>query len=74
MTDFDISLLMERDLWGAPKNKDMHGKNAQCKKCWHIGETEKEAGVIVGRSESWVEKRYGSFSTALLNELAETGI
>ena len=74
LTTHDISLLMERDLWGASKNKAMHGKNARCKKCWHTGETEKEAGVILGKSESWVEKRYGTFSTALLLEMAETVI
>jgi hypothetical protein len=72
LTGFDVTLLRERDLWGGPKNKAMHSKNAACKKCWHGGETEKEAGVILGKSESWVEKRYGTFSTALSQEISET--
>lgn len=72
LTGYDVTLLRERDLWGGLKNKLMHGKNATCKKCWHNGDTEKEAGVILGKSESWVEKRYGTFSTALLLETAES--
>ena len=71
LTGYDIALLKERDLWGAPKNKTMHGKNALCKKCWHGGKTEKEAAVIVSKSVSWVEKRYGTFSSALLQEQEE---
>lgn len=72
LTGYDVELLMERNLWGTGKNKALHGKNATCKKCWHGGKTEKEAGVILGFSESWVEKRYGTFSSALLIESAET--
>jgi hypothetical protein len=71
ITGYDVTLLRERDLWGGLKNKVMHGKNAVCKKCWHAGDTEHEAAVKLGRSESWVEKRYGTFSTALLAEVAE---
>jgi len=66
LTSHDITLLRERDLWG--KNKTLNAQNATAKKCWHSGKSEKEAGVILGKSESWVEKRYGTFSTALLQE------
>lgn len=74
LTGYDVTLLKERELWGTAKNKILHGKNATCKKCWHGGKSEKEAGVILGKSESWVEKRYGTFSSALLIEVEETGI
>lgn len=72
LTSHDITLLMERGYWGAPKNKDLHSKNATCKKCWHGGKTDKEAAVITGRDESWVQKRYGTFATALLQETSES--
>jgi hypothetical protein len=70
LTGYDVTLLRERDLWG--KNKAMHAQNATAKKCWHGGKTEKEAAVILGKSESWIEKRYGTFSTALLQETSES--
>lgn len=69
LTGYDVQLLKERDYWG--KNKALQSKNAMCKRLWHSGDTEKEAGVKLGKSESWVEKRYGSFATALLMENGE---
>lgn len=71
LTGYDVTLLRERDLWGGLKNTSMHSKNAHCKKCWHGGKTESEAATILGKSESWIEKRYGTFSTALLIETSE---
>lgn len=66
LTGYDVSVLKERGYWG--KMRDVQAKNALCKSHWHHGKTEKEAAVLLGCSVSWVEKRYGSFSTALLEE------
>jgi len=72
LTGYDVQLLKERDYWGGAKNKAMHSKNAMCKRLWHSGDTEREAAVKLGKSESWVEKRYGTFATALLMESGES--
>lgn len=70
ITGHDITLLKERGYWG--KGKDIHGKNSACKRMWHDGKSEKETAAALGVSESWAEKRFGSFSTALLQEQGES--
>lgn len=66
LTGYDVRLLKERGYWG--KGKDVQAKNAACKSAWHGGRSEAECAVSLGVSESWVEKRYGTFATALLEE------
>jgi hypothetical protein len=66
LTGYDLEVLKERGYWG--KERAVQAKNAACKAHWHHGKTEKEAAALLGCSVSWVEKRYGSFSTALLEE------
>lgn len=66
LTGYDVRLLKERGYWG--KGKDVQSKNAACKSAWHGGRSEAECAVSLGVSESWVEKRYGTFATALLEE------
>lgn len=66
LTGYDIRLLKERGYWG--KGRAINDKNAACKQCWHTGKTEKEAATQLKVSVSWIEKRYGSFTTALSEE------
>jgi hypothetical protein len=68
LTGYDTSMLKERQLWGG---KGVVVKNEQCKAHWHIGKTVKESAAMLALSASWVEKRYGTFSAALLQETAE---
>ena len=70
ITDFDLQLLKEREYWG--KTKSVQAKNVKCKKLWSEGKGERDAAVALGMSESWVEKRFGTFYTALQQETAET--
>lgn len=67
LTGYDIRLLKERGYWGF---KTVQAKNAKAKAMWHNGKTEKECAASIGVGESWVEKRYGTFSTALSEEKA----
>lgn len=64
LTETDISLLIERGYWG--KDKKVNAQNAACKRAWHQGNSEKEAAAALNLSVSWIEKRYGTFATALL--------
>lgn len=66
LTAFDVELLTERGYWGGKK---VIGQNAKAKEMWHGGKTELEAAKALGLSESWVEKRYGTFGEALKQEL-----
>lgn len=69
LTGYDIRLLKERGYWGmSAKGRATNDKNAACKQCWHTGKTEKEAATQLKVSVSWIEKRYGSFTTALSEE------
>ena len=68
LTGYDIELLKERTYWGGKK---VAAKNEQAKAYWHTGKTEREAAAMLGVSDSWVEKRFGTFSTALLQEKGE---
>lgn len=70
LTARDIDLLKERGYYG--KNPDVFAKNERCKAFWHEGKTDVEAGAILRVGASWVEKRYGTFSTALLIEKSQT--
>ncbi len=65
LTHHDIALLKERGYWGG---RPVQTKNAKAKALWHSGKSEKECAVSLGVGESWVEKRYGTFSTALTIE------
>ena len=67
LTEFDVQLLKERDYWG--QKKVLHTQNAACKAYWHTGKSEKEAATLLKRSDSWVKKRFGTFSVALSTEL-----
>jgi hypothetical protein len=69
LTAYDVRLLKARGYWG--KGADVQAKNAGCKLAWHNGRTEGECAVSLGVSESWVEKRYGTFATALLEEIGD---
>lgn len=71
LTGYDVTLLKERGYWG--KGKTVAARNASCKRMWHNGETERATATSLGVSESWVEKRFGTFATALSQELAENG-
>lgn len=70
LTGYDRRTLEQRDLWGG---KGVQAQNAKAKALWHGGETAGEAARQMGLSESWVEKRFASFSTALSEEVADTG-
>lgn len=63
LTDFDIQILKDRGYFG--KTKQVLIQNERAKEAWHKGATEREAAALVGVGESWIEKRYGTFSTAL---------
>ncbi len=68
LTGEDVELLIERDYWGVgtgQKTATLRAKNAQCKRLWHEGNTDKEIAAATGMSVSWVEKRTGTFSFAL---------
>lgn len=70
ITAYDIALLRERDYWG--QKKTVQNKNVKCKRMWSEGKTEKETAAALGVSESWVEKRFGTFYTALSQERGES--
>lgn len=63
LTAYDRSALEERGLWGGRK---VVNQNAAAKKAWHDGDTVGECAKAIRLSESWVEKRFGAFSDALL--------
>lgn len=62
LTDSDVTALIDRGLWGGREVQDV---NIRCKALWHDGKTVDEVGKILKRSTSWVEKRFGAFSSAL---------
>lgn len=66
LTQYDIDLLVDREYWG--KGKEVQNKNARCKQMWHSGSSEQETASALGVGESWVEKRFGTFATALSME------
>ena len=65
LTGYDIRLLQDRALWG---RKAVIDRNARCKQMWHNGKDEKETAASLGVSKSWVEKRFGTFGSALIEE------
>lgn len=69
ITAWDKSLLKERGYWG--QSSAVKAQNIKCKAMWHTGRTEAEAAASLGLGQSWVEKRYGTFATALLQEQKE---
>ena len=69
LTGFDIRLLEDRQYWGG---RAVREKNARCKAMWHNGDTEKECAASLGVSESWVEKRFGTFGSALIEEQSQS--
>ena len=62
ITDQDVTALIDRGLWGGREVQDV---NIRCKVLWHEGKTVDEASKILKRSESWTEKRFGAFGSAL---------
>jgi hypothetical protein len=66
LTSYDEALLKERGYYG--KTKAVVNSNALAKKAWHEGKTEREAATITGKGASWIEKRFGTFSSALSME------
>jgi len=69
LTGYDIRLLKERGYWGL--GRMVQEKNAKAKSAWHYGKSEKESAVALGVSLSWVEKRFGTFGSALAEEQNE---
>ena len=65
LTAYDRQTLDERDLWGGKK---VQAQNATAKRLWHDGESTAEAARQMRLSESWVEKRFAAFSSALSEE------
>lgn len=65
LTSFDVDLLIDRGYWGGKK---VQAQNQKCKKMWHNGETPTATAAALGLSESWVDKRYGTFAAALSDE------
>jgi hypothetical protein len=70
LTEFDVELLMERGYWG---QKKVQQNNAKAKRLWFKGETNVAIALAVERDISWVEKRVGTFSTALSLEKSKNG-
>lgn len=68
LTAYDRAALEERGLWGGRK---VINQNAAAKKSWHDGDTVGECAKTIQRSDSWVEKRFGAFGAALLDERGE---
>lgn len=66
LTDVDIEILSDRDLWG--KVSKVRAQNATCKAHWHNGLDESECAANMALSKSWVEKRYAAFNSALSGE------
>jgi hypothetical protein len=69
LTGYDKDVLKDRGYWSITKS--VTARNAEAKKHWYAGKTRKEAARLVGVSESWIEKRFGSFTTALSMEQTE---
>jgi hypothetical protein len=65
LTDWDMEVLEDRDLTGGEK---VTALNERCKHLWYAGEKQEDVERIMGRSDSWVEKRYFAFAAALSNE------
>jgi hypothetical protein len=69
LTSFDVELLIERGYWGGKK---VQVQNQKAKRMWHSGETSKAAAAALGLSESWVDKRFGTFAAALSDEKSKS--
>ncbi len=70
LTSFDVELLIDRGYWGGKK---VQAQNQKAKKMWHNGETPTATAAALGLSESWVDKRFGTFAAALSDEKAKSG-
>lgn len=66
LTNIDKSILQDRELWG--KTKQVEQQNIECKRLWATGESVDVSASKMGLSASWIEKRFASFSAALLQE------
>lgn len=67
-TAYDKQELQNRGLWGFKK---VQTQNEKAKTLWFSGETVAAAAKSMGLSESWTEKRYAAFGTALSIERGE---
>jgi len=68
LTSYDMDALRQSGYWTKGVTKTGRAANSQtetCKAHWHGGKTVKESVAMLGKSDSWVEKRYGNFSSAL---------
>jgi len=68
LTSYDMDALRQSGYWTKGVTKTGRAANSQtetCKAHWHGGKTVKESVAMLGKSISWVEKRYGNFSSAL---------
>lgn len=70
LTGYDVRTLKERGLYGG---KQVQAQNITCKRMWHGGESVSGAAAQMRLSESWVEKRFACFSTALSEEIPDRG-
>lgn len=66
LTNYDKSELQSRSLFG--KTKEVFAQNATCKERWALGDSVAECARHMALSDSWIEKRYAAFSTALSSE------
>ena len=68
LTGHDRQLLEQRGYWGG---KGVQAQNATAKRMWHDGASEEETAQALGLGVSWVQKRFGTFATALSIEKGE---
>jgi hypothetical protein len=68
LTEYDKALLVARQMWGG---KEVVNRNIRAKALWYTGESIEKAMALIGVKRSWVEHRYGTFSTALSQEVGE---
>ena len=66
LTGFDKEALRERDLLGVGRKVQI--QNEKCKERWATGDSVAECMAAMGKSDSWVEKRYAAFGAALSKE------
>lgn len=67
-TEADKQVLRDRGLLGFKK---VQAQNENAKALWYAGESVGDAGKSLGLSDSWVEKRFAAFGSALLMERGE---
>ena len=70
LTGYDREILSNRGLWGG---RAVIEQNRAAKVAWHNGETVAQCAAVLRKSDSWVEKRFAAFGSALLAEAGERG-